>query len=299
MKKECEIVKDLFPSYVENLVSEQTKEYVESHITNCSDCRKILESIQTSTIKENKEDLKAEEVEIRHLKKYKRKMAIIKIIMITLIVIIVGAVSLFSVIFIPKYSLFFHAYNKIKELENENNFKFTIEQYHIYYDTKEEYRYSDIYYYKDGKYKREVYSGEKDLEEERIEYWEENSSIKNSIDEKTKTITTVKYANTNKSEIFDVYSDIKYYTEDPLGIVGLDIRNDNFNGRDCYVVRFGRNNTSSYREIWIDKETMIQVREVQEIFNKDYWERTILIELNKTTDDDVILKDTKGYKIEK
>jgi len=32
MKKECEIVKDLFPNYVENRISDATKEYVEEHI---------------------------------------------------------------------------------------------------------------------------------------------------------------------------------------------------------------------------------------------------------------------------
>ena len=50
MKIECEIVKDLLPSYVENLVSEQTRKYVVNHISNCSECREILQSMQTNTI---------------------------------------------------------------------------------------------------------------------------------------------------------------------------------------------------------------------------------------------------------
>ena len=296
MKIECEIVKDLLPSYVENLVSEQTKKYVVNHITNCSECKEILQSMQTNTIKENVDGLKDEEVEIRLIKKYKRKMAIIKIIIVILIVIILGAVSIFSSVFIPKYSLVSHAYNKIQELKNENNYKFTIDQYYIHYATNKEYKYSDIYYNKDGKYKREVYSGENTLEKEKIEYWEENSNIINSVDEKTKTISN--YAKTSERDIFDVYTDIDYDFHQPLNVIGQDIRNDNYNGRDCYVIRFG-NNKNSYREIWIDKETMIQVREVQEIYNESYFECTFTIELNNTTDNDVILKNTKEYTIKK
>lgn len=45
MKKECEIVKDLFPNYIENRISDMTKEYVEEHIKNCKICADILNSI--------------------------------------------------------------------------------------------------------------------------------------------------------------------------------------------------------------------------------------------------------------
>ena len=34
MKKECEIINDLLPNYVENLVSEETKKFVNEHISN-------------------------------------------------------------------------------------------------------------------------------------------------------------------------------------------------------------------------------------------------------------------------
>ena len=38
MKKECEIVKDLFPNYVENRISDVTAEYVKEQIGRAS-CR--------------------------------------------------------------------------------------------------------------------------------------------------------------------------------------------------------------------------------------------------------------------
>lgn len=45
MKKECEIVKDLFPNYIENRINDVTKEYVEEHIKSCKSCADILNSI--------------------------------------------------------------------------------------------------------------------------------------------------------------------------------------------------------------------------------------------------------------
>lgn len=40
---ECKIVQDLLPLYAEELVSEETKEFVDAHCEGCEDCRKLLE----------------------------------------------------------------------------------------------------------------------------------------------------------------------------------------------------------------------------------------------------------------
>ena len=45
MKKECEIVKDLFPNYIENRINDVTKEYVKEHIKSCKSCADMLHSI--------------------------------------------------------------------------------------------------------------------------------------------------------------------------------------------------------------------------------------------------------------
>ena len=37
--------KDLFPNYIENRISDVTKEYVKRHIKNCKSCADILNSI--------------------------------------------------------------------------------------------------------------------------------------------------------------------------------------------------------------------------------------------------------------
>ncbi len=43
IEKECEIVTDLLPVYVKNEISDVTKEFVETHIEKCKDCKEKLE----------------------------------------------------------------------------------------------------------------------------------------------------------------------------------------------------------------------------------------------------------------
>lgn len=48
MDKNCNIIKDLLPLYVENLLSEESEELVKNHLENCNDCKKELESIKSN-----------------------------------------------------------------------------------------------------------------------------------------------------------------------------------------------------------------------------------------------------------
>ena len=44
--KECNIVRDLLPNLVENLITDDSKHFVQNHISNCSKCKEILEMLQ-------------------------------------------------------------------------------------------------------------------------------------------------------------------------------------------------------------------------------------------------------------
>lgn len=47
MKKECSVVQDVLPLYLENMVSEGTKIFVEEHLKNCSDCAAEWERLKS------------------------------------------------------------------------------------------------------------------------------------------------------------------------------------------------------------------------------------------------------------
>ena len=42
----CEIIKDLLPSYVDELTSQESNEEIESHLEYCPECREYLEEIR-------------------------------------------------------------------------------------------------------------------------------------------------------------------------------------------------------------------------------------------------------------
>jgi len=46
MNKECNVVRDLIPLYVENMISEDTKEFVDKHVAGCESCAQFLEELK-------------------------------------------------------------------------------------------------------------------------------------------------------------------------------------------------------------------------------------------------------------
>ena len=47
------IIRDLLPNYIEDLISNETKEFVQNHIKNCHKCKEILETLQSERNEEN------------------------------------------------------------------------------------------------------------------------------------------------------------------------------------------------------------------------------------------------------
>lgn len=45
--KECAIVKDLLPLYIEDMVSEETKLFINEHLKECEDCRNELDILKS------------------------------------------------------------------------------------------------------------------------------------------------------------------------------------------------------------------------------------------------------------
>ena len=46
MKVNCNIIQDLLPLYIEQLVSEKSKIEIEEHLKECSQCTKIYEEMR-------------------------------------------------------------------------------------------------------------------------------------------------------------------------------------------------------------------------------------------------------------
>ncbi len=67
-KISCDVVKDLIPSYIENLCSEDSREIVNEHISNCEDCKKLLEVMQQTELVSHSANVE----QIDYMKKVKK-----------------------------------------------------------------------------------------------------------------------------------------------------------------------------------------------------------------------------------
>jgi len=53
-KRECDIIKDLLPSYVDEICSEASKEWIEEHLKECEECRKTVSMLKNTEISAKK-----------------------------------------------------------------------------------------------------------------------------------------------------------------------------------------------------------------------------------------------------
>ncbi len=67
-KLSCEVIKDLLPSYIDDICSKDSKELIEGHISECGDCAAFLDKMKAIEIVSDK----ANEKEIDYMKKVKR-----------------------------------------------------------------------------------------------------------------------------------------------------------------------------------------------------------------------------------
>lgn len=83
-RKDCKVVQDLLPNYMENLTSKETNQYVETHLQECEECKKAYESMKKGL---NLHTKKADKKEIKYMKKFSSKMRTLKVIILIIVVI--------------------------------------------------------------------------------------------------------------------------------------------------------------------------------------------------------------------
>lgn len=96
--KECDIVQDLLIGYNDKTLKEGSKEFVDNHLKECENCRKIFDEIKTDDIQEE------ENIEIDYLKKLNKKNSKKNKCIILLIIIVSIIVLLNAIVFINYYN---------------------------------------------------------------------------------------------------------------------------------------------------------------------------------------------------
>lgn len=85
-KRECKIVQDLLPSYIENLTTKETKVYIEEHLEKCQSCKQVLERMKQEF---NLNITKKDNREVKYIKKFNKKINILKLIISLILVVFI------------------------------------------------------------------------------------------------------------------------------------------------------------------------------------------------------------------
>lgn len=100
MRNECNIIRDILPLYMEEMVSEDTVSFVEEHLDGCKECRAELEAMKQDSGFEKLYEKRSDDSinDILPLKALKKKMRKRKILTILTSALSMGIV-LFSIFF--------------------------------------------------------------------------------------------------------------------------------------------------------------------------------------------------------
>lgn len=82
----CNIIKDLLPLYVEDMVSKETKEFIENHIDECEDCKKELELLKSNM--ESEEEKAPLEFLNKEIKRDKKITTLIRVSVVGIILVL-------------------------------------------------------------------------------------------------------------------------------------------------------------------------------------------------------------------
>lgn len=98
MKISCEIIRDLLPLYHDGVCSNESRQMIEEHLSECENCKAELKAMDDMLIIPDKKQNLADAEAVKNLsKKWKKGMfkSLLKGILITLAVVVLFALALY------------------------------------------------------------------------------------------------------------------------------------------------------------------------------------------------------------
>ena len=100
--RDCKIVQDLLPNYIDKLTSSESNEYIDEHIKSCNECKKVLADMNEEIKANSKENDKRK---IDYMKKVKNKLGTVHIIktafLTTLLLFFITTLGYFIYLYSP------------------------------------------------------------------------------------------------------------------------------------------------------------------------------------------------------
>lgn len=235
-EKDCKIVKDLLPNYIDKLTSNETNIFIEEHLKNCEVCRKSFEDMS----KEIEVDYKnSNDKKIKAFKKVNKKIKGLKAIILIILLA-------FVLVFARKLVIINNIENKAGRIDYSNYSKIMTETTEKYISKTEYYQNNDNFIKvntkinQDGISKVISYSinGKEDIKI--IENGVENVEVNKSIEK------DVQYQFLNKSFMGNI----------GIALSWGSVKNINLYNKQCYLL-----NIENYLN-FIDKESGLTIKEI-------------------------------------
>jgi len=283
--RNCKIVQDLLPNYIEKLTNDETNKFVELHLNECEECKKVYNNMKKEL------EPKAEhrdKREVKYIKKFNKKLKVLKILLAVILIV-------YLVVIVSKFIIIKSMQGKIKDYKGVTNYKTTMTTYRG--DTLEK---ANIYH-KDGKYLISVeFINGKDVR--KIISTKEGNNYITSNDEKIAILGGMPLGTADK--VYN-YLETENIGEFIANLFTLNISSVKCNNKDCYKIDNFKSPDILYPEqglcVYIDKETGLLVRvERGDQFGSEIFTTVIdySYEFNKVTDTDLKEPDINEYKVQ-
>ncbi|MFJ8099972.1 MULTISPECIES: zf-HC2 domain-containing protein [unclassified Lysinibacillus] len=137
----CNIIKDLLPSYIDGICSEDTTKVVEEHLHHCEECRLYLEVMEQPTNDILPEEVIIAKAPFKRINK-KRRIQVLISILITFIITIIGS---FVVQEVGAVHNFFFPKNMTTVYVTDDKEEWNA----VYFDNKEYFKFDSIFWNKE------------------------------------------------------------------------------------------------------------------------------------------------------
>lgn len=293
-KRDCRIIQDLLPTYIEKLTSQETNNYIEEHLKECTECNKILTNMKKNIKIENN---KVDKTEINYFKKYNKKINFLKLIILIIIII-------FLIIIGRKALILITLSEKAKNNINSNNYYVRLSQYEgdtIYiseiYKKEDKQIISNNYYDNttpESNYKWIEYTNKNITNF----YMESNNEKVAFVNVENKMLSPMEMSKSSSNYHQTIWNLLK-------NSMLSSVRTVKCNGKDCYYFSNLENDTMAVSEvnsgIYIDKETGLPIRTVGGTITSNKGTTDPIIEFDykfdNITDKDIKEPDITQYKI--
>jgi len=243
--RDCKIVQDLLPNYIEKLTNIETNQFVEEHLKQCKECKEIVSNME--------KDLKTKETnmeknEVKFIKKYNKKLRFFKIIVFVILIIFIALTT-------RKMVIISDLNKKANQYVNSDNYYEKIIAY-----TGENMLIHDIYH--KGEKTVTIMRRINENETNKITwyrngdktniYWDnENQKIAELNSDGGLQVNIVNYLQTNN------------FFELLIASITTNIKSVEYNRKECYIVTnyFGPNILRTENDgAWIEKDTGLMIK---------------------------------------